>query len=99
MRYADMRGLANDRTKTGKLRKRSQQLLSQAGQQQPPASPPRVNTGERGDWQGNVYLIHSQGYQSLREMRRTKRFGRLNIQPMRSRIQRAYRRQRTGGVK
>lgn len=98
MRYTDMRRWANDRTKTGRPKKRSAQL-SQAEQQQPPATPPRPNTGERGDYQGNVYETHRHGHQSLRELRRAKRFGRGGVQPMRSRIQRGHRRQRTGGVK
>lgn len=66
---------------------------------QPPATPPRPNTGKRGDYQGNTYETHRGGYQTLREMRRAKRFGRAGVKPMRSRIQRGYRRQRTGGVK
>jgi hypothetical protein len=66
---------------------------------QPPATPPTPVTGERADWQGNVYAAHSGKASTLREMRRGKRFGTGTIQAMRSRIQRTQRKTRTGGVK
>jgi hypothetical protein len=66
---------------------------------QPPPTPRRAPTGERGDFQGNVYALHSGKPMSPREMRRSKRTGRDGIKFMRSRIQRTRRKQRTGGVK
>jgi hypothetical protein len=107
MRYRDMRDMEHERAglldkkRLGKNQKarlaRLHDLLDYATQ--PPATPPRPNTGQRGDWQGNVYLAHSQGYLGQRAARRQQRMGRNNIQPMRSRIQRGRRKQRTGGVR
>jgi hypothetical protein len=74
-------------------------LLDEAHYFQPPATPPTPVTGERADWQGNVYAAHSGKASTLREMRRGKRFGTGTIQAMRSRIQRTQRKTRTGGVK
>lgn len=111
MRFADMRAADADRTKKGNLRKNSKRLLDEAAAQGiPPATPYRPVTGldEHGqsaaDNNGGAHwrsrLMASKGNPaSLREARRVNRFGRYGIQPMRSRIQRATRRQRTGGVK
>lgn len=87
--------------RTGRLQKRRIATLSEQLESatQPPLTPPRVNTGERGDYQGNVYAAHASSAPTLRKMRRVQRFGRHGIQPMRSRIQRNARRRRTGGVK
>lgn len=65
----------------------------------PPATPPCVNTGNRGDYQGNVYANHYRQAPVLREMRRGTKFGVSQTAPMRSRIQRQARKRRTGGVK
>jgi hypothetical protein len=66
---------------------------------QPPATPRRAPTGERADFQGNVYAMHTGKPMSLREARRSKRTARDGIKFMRSRIQRLRRKRRTGGVK
>jgi hypothetical protein len=103
MRYSDMRAHNEDRTKKGNLTKRAAKALATV--RVPPATPTRPVTGldehgqAAGDLNGNVYLKHSQGYMSMREVRRANRFGRFDTQPMRSRIQRSKRKQRTGGVK
>lgn len=96
-----MRRWGSERTKTGRPRKRSVQLLSEAEATQPPATPPCKQTGNRADWQGNVYDLHrtDRGRHGMRDMRRNNKSQLGNIQPMRSRIQRSSRRQRTGGIK
>jgi hypothetical protein len=66
---------------------------------QPPPTPPCPNTGERGDFQGNVYAQHYRTSVTAREMRRGSKFGLAQCRPMRSRIQRSARKRRTGGVK
>lgn len=66
---------------------------------QPPPTLRRAPTGARGDFQGNVYAQHGGRASTVREMRRGKRFGVNQCKPMRSRIQRTQRKQRTGGVK
>lgn len=96
MRYSEMRGHLADRTKKGTLRKRAKDALATV--HVPPATP-TVTTGERGDFQGNVYTMHAGKPATQREARRGNKSGRYGIQPMRSRIQRLRRRQRTGGVK
>lgn len=67
----------------------------------PAPRPRRAPTGERADFQGNVYAMHANAKpMSLRAMRRANRFGAPGtVQPMRSRIQRLRRKQRTGGVR
>jgi hypothetical protein len=109
MRYADMRDMEHERAglldkkRLGKNQKQRLASLSAnlqaAAYYQPPATPPCANTGQRGDWQGNVYETHRHGYAGQRQTRRAQRFGRNNIKPMRSRIGRNKRKQRTGGVK
>lgn len=70
---------------------------------QPPATPRRAPTGERADFQGNVYESHRVNrfgaHGHMRMMRRSKQTGRDGIKFMRSRIQRTRRKQRTGGVR
>lgn len=66
---------------------------------QPPPTPRRAPTGNRGDFQGNVYAMHNGKSMSLRDMRRSKRGQGDGVKFMRSRIQRTRRKQRTGGVK
>lgn len=70
---------------------------------QPPATLRRAPTGERADFQGNVYEAHRVNrfgaHGHLRMMRRSKQTGRDGIKFMRSRIQRTRRKQRTGGVR
>lgn len=76
---------------------------------QPPATPPREVTGldehgqASGDRDGNHWNQRLQAGtrrgQNMREMRRVRRFGVMDVKPMRSRIQRSTRRRRTGGVK
>lgn len=68
---------------------------------QPPPTPRRAPTGERADFQGNVYEMRRTDGQhhSLRDMRRLKASGKGSIKFMRSRIQRSRRKQRTGGVR
>lgn len=70
---------------------------------QPPPTPRRAPTGQRADFQGNVYEAHRInrfGVNSLgRKVRRANNSGRTQIQFQRSRIQRARRKQRTGGVR
>lgn len=77
--------------------------VSQATQTQPPPTPRRAPTGERADFQGNVYDMHRIdrfGVNSIgRKSRRFNKSGRTQIQFQRSRIQRARRKQRTGGVR
>lgn len=109
MRYSDMRDMVHERAglldkkRLGKNQKARLAALSvlldeaERYHHNTPATPPCVNTGNRGDYQGNVYLQHKQGYLGLREMRRRRTTG--QIQPMRSRIQRSKRKRRTGGAK
>lgn len=101
MRYTDIRRWTQDLTPKGKVRKRSADLLKQV--KQPPATPARPPTGERGDFQGNVYEAHRTdrfgAHGNLRDINRANRSGRGAIQFQRSRIQRARRKQRTGGVR
>lgn len=90
-----------DKKRLGKNQKARLATLSDqldaAGQ--PPASPPCPNTGDRADFQGNVFAAHHGKTPGLRFTRRVNRFGRGGEKPMRSRIQRGKRKQRTGGVK
>lgn len=107
MRYDDMRDMVHERAalldkkRLGKNQKARlatlHYLLDYATQ--PPATPRRAPTGERGDFQGNVYAQHSGRASTVREMRRGKKLGVNQCKPMRSRIQRTRRKQRTGGVK
>lgn len=109
MRYSDMRDMVHelsgllDKKRTGKNQKarmaQLSTLLVEAEASQPPATPPCINTGERGDYQGNVYASHYRTSVTMRIMRRGSKFGRASVKPMRSRIQRTQRKQRTGGVK
>lgn len=107
MRYSDMRAMLHetgallDKKRLGKNQKaRLATLIDQLdAATQPPPSPPRTNTGERGDYQGNVYAMHYRQAPTTREMRRASRFGLAQCKPMRSRIQRTTRKRRTGGVK
>lgn len=110
MRYSDMRDMRHElsgllaKKRTGKNQKARiadlSTLLTEAETyHQPPETPPCVNTGERGDYQGNTYANHYQMSVTMRVMRRGKRFGLSQCQPMRSRIQRTKRKQRTGGTK
>jgi hypothetical protein len=114
MRYADMRawteesGALLDKKRLGRKQKaRLATLLDQLdAAKQPPATPTRPVTGldehgqAAGDNNGGAHWrSRMQGYMSMREQRRASRFGRGGIQPMRSRIQRTRRKQRTGGVK
>lgn len=70
---------------------------------QPPPTPRRAPTGERADFQGNVYEAHRidrfGANSNGRKSRRFNKSGRTLIQFQRSRIQRARRKQRTGGVR
>lgn len=68
---------------------------------QPPATPRRLPTGQRADFQGNVFAAHYRNTNggNIRETRRANASGRYAEKPLRSRIQRARRKQRTGGVK
>lgn len=97
MKYSEMRGHLADRTTKGNLRKRAREALATVAV--PHATPARPPTGERGDFQGNTYTMHSGKPAALREARRGSKSGRFGVQPLRSRIQRQTRRQRTGGVK
>lgn len=106
MRYRDIRSHMEDRTKKGTLRKRAAQALSTVTV--PPATPTRPVTGlvdgqSQDDKWGDVFAKHrhvgGKQSQSLRRARRASRFGQYGIQPMRSRIQRTRRKQRTGGVR
>lgn len=100
MRYADMRAANADRTKKGNLRKNAKALLDKAAAQGiPPATPPTPVTGERGDFQGNVYAMHYGSVPSARETRRGNKRGLGGTRPFRSRIQRLSRKRRTGGIK
>lgn len=63
-----------------------------AAQKIPPASPPTVVTGRRGDYQGNTFTKH---YRTPPGVVREA----LPIKPMRSRIQRTRRKRKTGGVR
>jgi hypothetical protein len=80
-------------------------LVNQLSQvTQPPPTPRRAPTGERADFQGNVYELRrrdrfGQNSDYGRMMRRNSTSGRGGIQPFRSRIQRLTRKQRTGGVR
>lgn len=88
------------KTRTGRIQKARLRELSQAldAVPHPPATPRRAPTGERGDFQGNTYAMHSGSAPTLREMRRANKTGRGAVRFMRSRIQRTRRKQRTGGV-
>jgi hypothetical protein len=107
MRYSDMRDMRHElsgllaKKRTGRLQKRRMAELSTQLETttQPPETPPCVNTGQRGDFQGNTYAAHYRTSVTARMMRRGTRFGRSGIQPIRSRIQRTARKRRTGGVK
>lgn len=107
-RFRDLRAADADRTKKGNLRKNAKALLdSAAAQGIPPATPYRPVTGvdERGfskadhnggaHWRGH---LNARPFR-MRELRRANRFGSHGEKPLRSRIQRLHRRQRTGGVK
>lgn len=108
MKYSDMRDMVYERSgllDKKRLGKNQKARLAQLSDQldtakQPPPHPPCANTGNRADWQGNVYANHAGKEPTLREARRGHRFGRSNgIKPMRSRIQRTRRKQRTGGIR
>lgn len=107
MRYSDMRAMIHetgallDKKRLGKNQKaRLATLIDQLdATKQPPPTPPCVNTGERGDYQGNVFANHYRTSITARIMARGNKSGRANTRPMRSRIQRTQRRRRTGGVK
>lgn len=107
MRYTDMRDMVHERTgllakkRLGKNQKARLATLSDQldAATQPPATPPCVNTGARGDYQGNVFANHYRTSITARIMKRGSKSGRANVQPMRSRIQRTARKRRTGGVK
>jgi hypothetical protein len=114
MRFSDMRGFQQERdTLLGKKRLGKNQkarlrdlstILDPRECLQPPATPPRPVTGlvdgrSQGDFQGNVYAMHSGNAPTLRRARRAQRFGLGGIRPLRSRIQRGRRKTRTGGVK
>lgn len=86
------------KTRTGRIQKARLRELSERIDAHPPATPRRAPTGERGDYQGNTYAMHSGSPSSLREMRRANKTGRGAVRFMRSRIQRTRRKQRTGGV-
>jgi hypothetical protein len=94
-----------DKKRLGKNQKaRLATLTTQLSQAtQPPPTPRRAPTGQRGDFQGNVYQMHRidrfGAHGHLRDMRRSNKTGRGAIQFQRSRIQRARRKQRTGGVR
>lgn len=94
-----MRTALLDLTPKGNRRKKSQLFLDTAEATQPPATPALSPTGRRGDFQGNVYAAHSSRDITGRKGRRHNASGRGMEKPMRSRIQRARRKQRTGGVK
>lgn len=95
-----MRTALQDLTPKGNRRKKSQAFLDAAEAHQPPATPAKPPTGRRGDFQGNVYAAHYRTHQgTMRELRRGGASGRGMEKPMRSRIQRSRRKQRTGGVK
>ena len=111
MRYKELRTVLDEAAELdGKKRlgvrqkDRRAKLAAELGQvKQPDPTPRRAPTGPDsagrlgGDFQGNVYALHSGKAASMRTMRRDKGFGR--IQYMRSRIQRMARKRRTGGVK
>lgn len=87
-----MRAANTDRTKKGNLRKNAKALLDRAtAQGMPPATPARANTGARGDYNGAAWVYRLAGKPPL-----PPHFG---VRPLRSRIQRQRRRQRTGGVR
>lgn len=92
-------GVLTSKKRLGKNQKaRLTQLVDQLSHMtQPPPTPRRAPTGNRADFQGNTYSMHSGSRPTLREMRRAKMSG--EIQHMRSRIQRLTRRRRTGGVR
>lgn len=113
MRYADRRawteesGALLDKKRLGKKQKaRLATLLDKLdAARQPPATPTRPVTGldENGfasaDRDGAYWRARMQGTAGLRVQRRASKSGSYGIQPLRSRIQRQSRKQRTGGVK
>lgn len=107
MRIADIRDVMTERddllAKKRLGRKQKARLATLfdtlAAVKHPLPEPRKAPTGQRADFQGNVYAMHSGKPVSQREARRMSRFGRGSVQPFRSRIQRATRRRRTGGVK
>lgn len=107
MKYSDMREMRAEtmaltiKKRLGKNQKARLAKLQTAleDSHQPPPTPPHPNTGERADFQGNVYAIHSGKASTMREQRRSYRFARFIEKPLRSRALRRQRKQRTGGVK
>lgn len=107
MRYSDMRvdgaviAELHAKKRLGPRQKERLAMLSARVDTaaQPPATPSCPNTGERGDFQGNVYAAHYRQSPTTREMQRGSKFGLAGCKPMRSRIQRTQRKRKTGGVK
>ena len=105
MKYATLRDAAdelaelNAKKRLGKNQKATHATLTEQLSQMTP-TPRRAPTGNRADYQGNVYLQHKRQSVTIRETRRANKFGRNGgIQPFRSRIQRQTRKRRTGGVR